>query len=42
MAGERILVIDDDPDVREVPPLILEPAGYRLGRERLPGLHGKD
>jgi len=30
MAGERILVIDDDPDVREALRLMLEPGGYRL------------
>lgn len=30
MAGEKILVIDDDPDVREASRLMLEPAGYRL------------
>jgi len=30
MAGEHILIIDDDPDVREALKLILEPAGYRL------------
>ncbi len=30
MAGERIVVIDDDPDVREALTLMLESAGYRL------------
>lgn len=30
MAGEHIIVIDDDPDVREALTLMLEPAGYRL------------
>jgi CheY-like chemotaxis protein len=30
MAGEQIVIIDDDPDVREALRLILEPAGYRL------------
>lgn len=30
MAGERIVIIDDDPDVREALGLMLEPAGYRL------------
>ncbi|MBI4717973.1 MAG: response regulator [Planctomycetes bacterium] len=30
MPGEHILVIDDDPDMREALRLILEPAGYRL------------
>lgn len=30
MAGEHILVIDDDPDVREALRLMLEPAGYQL------------
>lgn len=30
MAGERIVVIDDDPDVRDAMALILEPAGYRV------------
>ena len=30
MAQERILVIDDDPDVGEALRLMLEPAGYRL------------
>ena len=30
MAGESIVIIDDDPDVREALTLILEPAGYRV------------
>ena len=30
MAGERIVIIDDDPDVREALTMILEPAGYKL------------
>lgn len=30
MAGEHIVVIDDDPDVRDALTMILEPAGYRL------------
>jgi CheY-like chemotaxis protein len=30
MAGEHILVIDDDPDVREAFKLMLAPKGYRL------------
>lgn len=30
MAGEHIVIIDDDPDVREALTLMLEPAGYRL------------
>ncbi len=30
MAGERIVIIDDDPDVREALTLMLEPSGYRL------------
>jgi CheY-like chemotaxis protein len=30
MSGEHILVIDDDPDIREALIMILEPAGYRL------------
>ena len=30
MAGERILLIDDDPDVQEALRLMLEPAGYDL------------
>ncbi len=30
MAGEHIIIIDDDPDVREALTLMLEPAGYRL------------
>ncbi|MGD2109986.1 MAG: response regulator [Phycisphaerae bacterium] len=30
MAGEHIVIIDDDPDLREALKLILEPAGYRL------------
>ena len=30
MAGERIVIIDDDPDVREALTLMLEPAGYQL------------
>ncbi|MBU0717356.1 MAG: response regulator [Planctomycetes bacterium] len=30
MAGERIVIIDDDPDVREALTLMLEPAGYKL------------
>lgn len=30
MAGEHILVIDDDPDVREALKLMLTPKGYRL------------
>ena len=30
MAGEHIVIIDDDPDVREALTLILEPAGYTL------------
>ena len=30
MAGERIVIIDDDPDVREALRLMLEPAGYVL------------
>jgi len=30
MAGEHIVIIDDDPDVREALKLMLEPAGYRL------------
>ena len=30
MAGERIVVIDDDPDVREALTLMLEPAGFEL------------
>jgi DNA-binding response OmpR family regulator len=30
MAGEHIVVIDDDPDVRDALTLILEPAGYRV------------
>ncbi|MCO6435890.1 MAG: response regulator [Phycisphaerae bacterium] len=30
MAQEHILVIDDDPDVREALTMMLEPVGYRL------------
>jgi CheY-like chemotaxis protein len=30
MAGERIVIIDDDPDIRDALTMILEPAGYRL------------
>lgn len=30
MAGEYIVIIDDDPDVREALTMILEPAGYKL------------
>jgi len=30
MAGQRIVIIDDDPDVREALTMILEPAGYVL------------
>jgi len=30
MAGDRVLIIDDDPDVREALRLILEPKGYRV------------
>ena len=30
MAGEHIVIIDDDPDLREALSLMLEPAGYRL------------
>jgi CheY-like chemotaxis protein len=30
MAGEHIVVIDDDPDIREALTLILSPLGYRL------------
>jgi CheY-like chemotaxis protein len=30
MPGEHIVIIDDDPDVREALTLMLEPAGYRL------------
>ena len=30
MAQERIVIIDDDPDVREALTLILEPSGYGL------------
>ena len=30
MPGEHIVIIDDDPDLREALTLILEPAGYRL------------
>ena len=30
MAGKRILIIDDDPDVREALTMILEPAGHKL------------
>jgi DNA-binding response OmpR family regulator len=30
MAGKRIVIIDDDPDVREALTMILEPAGYEL------------
>lgn len=30
MAGEHIVIIDDDPDFREALSMILEPRGYRL------------
>jgi DNA-binding response OmpR family regulator len=30
MANQRIVIIDDDPDVREALTMILEPAGYAL------------
>ncbi len=30
MTGDRVLIIDDDPDVREALRLILEPNGYRV------------
>ena len=30
MTGKRIVIIDDDPDVREALTMILEPAGYEL------------
>jgi CheY-like chemotaxis protein len=30
VAGEHIVVIDDDPDIRDALTMILEPAGYRL------------
>ncbi len=30
MAGEHILIIDDDPDVQRALSLMLQPAGYRL------------
>ena len=30
MADERLVIIDDDPDVREALTLMLAPAGYRL------------
>jgi len=30
MAGEHIVIIDDDPDLREALTLMLKPAGYRL------------
>lgn len=30
MADEHIVIIDDDPDVREALTLMLEPAGYKL------------
>ena len=30
MSGEHILIVDDDPDIREALTMILEPAGYRL------------
>lgn len=44
MAGERILMIDDDPDMREAVCMMLEPAGYQVqgcatGREGMEKLH---
>lgn len=30
MPGEHIVIIDDDPDVREALTLMLEPSGYRI------------
>ena len=30
MAGEKILVVDDDPDIRDVLTLILESEGYKI------------
>jgi len=30
MAGEQIVIIDDDPDMREALTCILEPAGYKV------------
>lgn len=44
MPGERILIIDDDPDMRESVCMILEPAGYQVqgcatGRDGMEKLH---
>jgi CheY-like chemotaxis protein len=44
MAGEHIVVIDDDPDIRDALTMILEPAGYKLtccatGPEGIAAIH---
>ena len=30
MAGERVVIVDDDPDIRDALSMILEPDGFRL------------